>query len=365
MKPSVLLFAAFVSIFALYAQEFGDSRNAITELAKKYELREQTPPPEWSQRKDTPLFQIAWVADMHVENQDDVERNAALLCQIRTAIHPLAVVICGDSWGRGISPVERQRNFKDFLKKCLGDGIPAIVIPGDNWPQGYDEVFGANKFSFTLGGFRFICAAMDVAGSKNGCSIFYEDTMKWLENQFASAGNAPVVYIQHEPVEPPLTLSSPEIANLLDSTPNAILALAGHVHLDLAFSRKHWQQWICPTTMTTIRPTPAFKVLSFYNDAVICQNWERESLPPYKKYLPANKFLIARIPKELQTGIHKVAKFSMDDFQAMPPRPFVSDPTLDARQTEITRRTMQFAIQHALKTSRSPNTKNATKTDDN
>lgn len=365
MKALAAIFIALAFVIAFNAQDFGANRSAITELARKFELREQTPPPEWSQRKDAPLFQIAWISDMHIENQSTAEFNASILLQIRQLIHPVALLVSGDSWGMGATPTERQQSLKDFLKACLKDEIHAIVIPGDNWPQGYDTVFGANKFAFTLGGFRFICAAMDAAGSTNGCSRFADDTMEWLKNQFAAAQNSPIIYVQHEPVEPPLTLSAPEVAKLLDQTPNAILALAGHVHLDLAFSHRHWQQWICPTTMKAARQTTIFKVLSFYNDAVICQNWERNNTSTDQNFAPANKFLMAKIPAGLQAELHSVTKFSMDDYTAMPPRPIAYEPSLDANAKALTQRITQFAMDFALKNTRSQNTQNAHKTDDN
>lgn len=344
--------AAFLCSYTFSAQDFGANNDKLVDLVRKLEPREQTPPPDWAQRTDTPLFQIAWVSDMHIVYPPSVEVNREILTQIREKTHPVAVIISGDSCGMGNSPRERQENLRDFLKESLGDDIGTIVVPGDNWPQGFDEVFGANKFAFTLGGFRFICASSDASGIKNGCSIFYPDTMEWLKKQLASSGNSPVIYVQHEPVEPPGTLSAAEIAAIFDKTPNVRLALGGHIHLDLAFSRAHWKQWLCPTTMQRPNASTTFKLLSFYRDAIICQNWEKETGAECTNFRPVNKFLIARIPEVFQAGLHKVEKFSMDDYQAMPPRACVSDPKLDERLNELTQQLLKFTLKFALQQKR-------------
>lgn len=39
----------------------------------------------------------------------------------------------------------------------------------------------------------------------------------------------------------------------------------------------------------------------------------------------------------------------MEEPSLMPPRPFVSDPGLDARAEELTSRLMRFALQYGLK----------------
>lgn len=349
MRKTPLVIAITLFALALFGQEFGTNRSTLIELASKFELKATNQPPEWAQRQDKPLFQMAWMCDMHIESQQALEFNAMILRQIREKIHPIALIVGGDSWGLGNTPVKRQERFRNFLLENLGDDIGTIVIPGDNWPQGFDKVFGPSKFAFTVGGFRFICSAMDMAGSKNGCSVFSLDTFNWLKTQLNQAGKAPVIYIQHEPVEPPMTISSPKLAEMLDNTPNAILALGGHMHLDLAFSRKHWQQWVCPSTIPKIKEHSAFKVISFYRDAIICQNWQKEA--DSNTFSPVNKFLQVTIPAEFRDGLSETQKFTKEDFQAMPPRGLISDPELDAYSQELTQRLLQFAMRFAMKSS--------------
>ena len=335
---SLLWLALFVG-----AQELGADRDRFFEMAKKFELKFQATPPTGFLHQEEPFFQFAWLSDMHIENQTIRQETQKLLEQIRQEIHPLAVLITGDSWGIGAKPLSRQKDFQAFLREAL-QATPIIVLPGDNWPEAFQEVFGTDTYAFTLGGFRFICASVDASGRRNGCSVFEQDTRDWLRTQFSQAGKHPVIYIQHEPVEPPMTLDAPDIAAMLDATPSTLLALGGHLHLNLAFRRRHWRQWVAPSTGRS--HCPVFKVLSFYADAVTAQDWEKST--ENGKYLPVKKYLVAQIPEEFRKNLHAVSKFQMEDYQPMPARARKMDPTLDARVQEVNHLLMQYALRFAM-----------------
>lgn len=340
---AILAFLLFLS-YGLSAQDLGGRRDQFFEMAKRFELQVQTPAPTWALRRDEPLFRIAWLSDMHIQDAAGVELHRKLLQHLVAATHPLALLVTGDSWGMpNQSPVERQRRFREFLRSVAPD-TPAIVLPGDNWPQGFEEVFGPSKFAFTLGGFRFICAAVDVAGRANGCSLYDEETLDWIEKEVSSAKRL-VIFLQHEPIEPPCTLDAPRVAAILDKSPNAFLALGGHLHLDLAFTRGHWQQWIAPSTGRSHRP--ACKVLTFYNDAVIAQDWEYQ--PQTKSWQPVSKFLRARVPKALRDLPEYPDGFAPQDRTELPARAIRFDASLDARQQELTQRLLQFALQFVMR----------------
>lgn len=344
-----LALAAICMLFGLLgapsvpAQELGEARQGFFEMAKKYEIQAQEPAPAWALRRDMPLFRLAWLSDTHVENAASQEALRGILTQIREEIQPLAVLFTGDNWGWGKTGPQRQWAFRQFLEETLGEELPAVVLPGDNWPQGFEEVFGASKFAFSLGGFRFIAAAPDAAGSANGCSLHDPETLQWLKAELEAAGERPVIYLQHEPVQPPSTLDAPKVAALLDRTPQVFLALGGHFHLNLEFARGHWRQWIAPSTGRSHRP--AFKVLSFYSDCVISQDWEEDGEGTYR---PVSKFLRAIVPPRLREGLHPVRAFQREELSQLPPAPLRKEPELDAHAPELTRTLMAFALRYAL-----------------
>lgn len=335
----------FVMAFCLFlsAQEFGANRGAFTEMAKRYEVKVRTELPEWANRPEKPLFRLAWISDMHIEKEAGKEYHRRIFQQIKSEIHPTALLITGDSWGLGNDPVKRQQAFRDFLESSCGKDLPRIVLPGDNWPIGFSQVFGPSKFAFTLGGFRFVCASMDRGGKSNGCSLYDADTLEWLKAQFANAEDRPVIFVQHEPVEPPMTLDAPKVAAMMDKTPTAFLALAGHVHLNLEFTRSHWRQWIAPSSGRS--HCPAFKVLSFYRFGVVSQDWEEGT---DGKFHPVDKWLCAPVPKEYRKELVTVTEFHLEDYQAMPARAFQFDASLDSHTEEITQQLTQYAAKFAF-----------------
>ena len=342
MTRRLAILAVLLLTFLVVAQEFGAERGRFFELARKFELKAQAMPPTGFDHPSAPLFQMVWLSDMHIESQTIRLETQKLLEQIHQEIQPLAVLITGDNWGIGEKPWQRQKDFQAFLRETLHK-TPTIVLPGDNWPEAFHEVFGTDTYAFTLGGFRFVCASVDASGGRKGCSIFAQDTLGWLKMQLAQAGGHPVIYIQHEPVEPPMMLDAPKIAAMLDDTPSVLLALGGHLHLNLALPRKHWCQWVAPSTR---QPRSAFKVLSFYTDAMTAQDWEKPS--GQEKYLPVGKYLLVRIPMEFRKSLHAVSKFQMEDYQAMPARARKIDSALDARVQEINRMLTMYAFRFVV-----------------
>lgn len=350
------LFAFFLSCGALYSQEFGGARGTFLEIAKRYEVAEQRPVPGWALRKDKPLFQIAWLSDMHITSPEKREYHRALLQQIREDLKPVAVLFSGDNWGMGADGAERSRGFRQFLDQCLGteggqDRVEAIAIPGDNWPL--ETAFASRQFAFTLGGFRFVAFAPDRGGKANGCTLHAQESLQWLEEELERAGTAgqPVIYIQHEPLLPPATLDAPEISMMLDKSPQAFLALGGHFHLDLEFTKGHWRQWICPSSGHSHRP--GFRLLSFYPDCVVSQAWEESAAPEDKgRYRPVPKYLRAPIPVRFRSGLHAVESCDAVDVSRREGNPYREDPDLDAEVEQVTGAMVDYALRHAVQQSR-------------
>ena len=352
-----LLFAAF-SLFAgaLYSQELGGARGTFLEIAKRYEVAEQHPAPVWTHRKDKPLFRMAWLSDMHITTPEGMERHKKLLTKIRKELKPVAVIFSGDNWGIGLDGVERSRTFRQFLDLCLGKKdekgfVKAIVIPGDNWASGFETAFASRQVAFTLGGFRFIAFAPDRGGKKNGCTLHSRESLQWLEDElsYAAISDQPVIYIQHEPLLPPSTLDAPKISMMLDKAPQAFLALGGHLHLDLEFTKGHWRQWVCPSSGKSHRP--GFKLLSFYPDCVIAQAWEEDPEEP-GEFRAVSKYLRAPIPLQCRSDLSSVKTYDPEDVSRRAHISYQEDPDLDAEVDLVTNAMVDYALRYVIQRSR-------------
>lgn len=350
------LLALLLSCGALCSQEFGGARGTFQEIAKRYEVQEQSPAPGWALRKDKPLFQIAWLSDMHITSLEKREYHRKLLKQIREDLKPVAVLFSGDNWGMGADDAERSRGFRQFLEQSLGkegeeDSVEAIAIPGDNWPL--EAAFASRQFAFTLGGFRFVAFAPDCGGRANGCTLHARESLQWLEEELrrAAVAGQPVIYIQHEPLLPPSTLDAPEVSGMLDKAPQAFLALAGHMHLDLEFTKGHWRQWICPSSGHSHRP--GFRLLSFYPDCVVSQAWEESPDPDDGgRYRPVPKYLRAPVPVRCRNGLFAVEAYDAVDVSRREHNPYREDLELDAEVERVTRAMVDYALQYVVQQAR-------------
>ena len=67
------------------------------------------------------------------------------------------MLFTGDNWGWGKTGPQRQWAFRQFLEETLGEELPAVVLPGDNWPQGFEEAFGAHVPEYVLSFTQLLC----------------------------------------------------------------------------------------------------------------------------------------------------------------------------------------------------------------
>jgi len=107
----------------------------------------------------TPLWSFAWVTDMHLDDSL-LDYTAGAFRHIDEQLKPHFVVITGDNNAIAPPPTDpkhpepqatrRQLFLKDYLGKNLK--TPYAIIPGDNWPEDFDRVFGPRQYSFDCGG---------------------------------------------------------------------------------------------------------------------------------------------------------------------------------------------------------------------
>ena len=320
-------------------------------IAKQFEVTERPTPPKWATRAAPPLFRIAWLTDQHITGPDSTKTSHDALKYIREVLKPDAVVITGDNIGtRPRTPkgtpvtLQRQRDFQAMLKKALGE-TPFWVIPGDNWPKDFEKVFGATHYSFDFGGFHFIFNTVDIVGKRDGCARFSEATWKWLREDLAAHNAQPVVYLQHYTCLPPSFLDANPLAELFKKTPQLVLALAGHLHLDLEFHAGHWAQWDGPSLGRSHRP--AFKFLSFYKDQIVAVSIEQDA--ETGAFRPVNKFTRVKIPEALRGALHKPEPGEgAVGYSELPPAPQTLDTALDALESKIMQNVKSFGLRFAV-----------------
>lgn len=350
MKKIIQIFLFFIASMALVAMD--DEAAKYFDLAKQFEVHEVATAPKWAIRAVDPLLRVVWLTDQHITDIDSIKMSHDALVYIRDVLKPDAVFITGDNIGtnpkgmKGASTTfQRQADFKAMLKKALRE-IPFWVIPGDNWPKDFDKVFGATHYSFDLGGFHFIFNTVDVTGQNNGCSRFSEKTWKWLRADLADHPSQPVIYLQHEPCLPPSFLDAPQLADLFDETPQLLLAIAGHLHLDLEFTKQHWSQWVGPSVGRSHRP--GFKLIAFYSDQIVATTHEWD--PASKNFRPINKFQRVKVPEALRSALHRLEPGeTLAGYAELPPEPREINPRLDELAPIVMKNVKAFGLRFAMK----------------
>ncbi len=352
--------AKFFSTIILVLVLLGFSRAAephqrLIETAKSFEVKALPEPPPWATTAAPALFQVGWLTDLHITSEESLALVKAACNKLRDELKPEVTFITGDNCGlpekllplssdKNI-PLRRQKWLQEFLEQELAR--PYIIIPGDNWPGEFESVFGSDKQSFAFAGFQFIFASLDnQASGKEGCLTFTEQSWQWLEKEFQQNAAMPCIFILHEPVYPPGFLEAPRLARLFAAHPQMLLALGGHLHLDLEFCRQSWTQWCGPALGRSHRP--AFKWLSFYPQRIVMNSYEWQESS--KQFLSVCKWQQVEVPEHLQPKQAPKDTFQPEKHYLYPPKPRQEVPALGQRQAEYSRLTLQFILELGLET---------------
>ena len=197
------------------------------ELGRKYELKESAEAPAWAADEADPLFRFVHITDVHYH-----PRLRKLLLEalhyISNKVRPAFVVMTGDN--AGSARLVRQRAFKRMLDGSLH--VPCFILRGDNWPQGFTEVFGDPNWSFVCGGVGFVGASLDRDAINLGIGVLSETTFTWIRERLDAHADRPVLYFQHVNVMPPTFLDAPKLLTELQSRRNVVATVTGHLHRD-------------------------------------------------------------------------------------------------------------------------------------
>ncbi len=309
--------------------------------ARNLELAPMAERPDWVPDTE-PLFRLGWFSDLHLIDKESIQRTTLACHQLRDEIRPLAVILTGDNCGLPSEALPghpegdeldlaRQQWLHDFLKRELS--LPCLAVPGDNWPWRFTEVLGPDKRSFDFAGLHFIFLGMDeqARGGPDGCQLIRPETLDWLADDLRRCAPRPAIFIMHEPVYPPTFLDANQLAELFDETPNFLLALGGHLHLDLQFGRKHWHQWCAPSIGRSHRP--AFKVMDFHHDCIIMTSYELTA--DGERFAQAPKWQLAALPPSFRLAETPPKAFLPENLRLAPHQGREDNPELAKRHSEL------------------------------
>lgn len=342
------LFSELLLLPAHAAQPRGmdDGRiHDIRNLARRFEVPLMAKKPVWAQPKSKCLFSFAWISDIHL-NQHGIKRLIRGLHFIDHQLKPNFVLITGDN--SAIIPpatattsgqsknLRRQLFFRELLQKNLR--TPTVVIPGDNWPGAFEQVFGSFHFSFNYGGVHFLCTGLDQVAPGEGCGIFNPKTWKWMRADLAANKDRPTLFIMHESILPPAFLEAGKVRKMLESSPNVIGCLNGHIHLDLEFHSQQVGYLVCPAFGP--HPAHAIKRVSVYRHALILTTYRQKN----DTWVQEKKWQRLDIPLRLRSALDGPAPgpFKRENEQHLPPTPRILNKKLAKRSGELLAPAFQF-----------------------
>jgi len=299
--------------------------------------------PGWAKAAGAPLWSFAWVSDLHLD-ESRREFAAKAFRHIDEELKARFALFTGDNNAIAAAPaaagppeplgVRRQRFFKAFLQDRLK--TPPVVIPGDDWPEGFDRVFGAKQYSFDYGGLHFLLLAPDRTfhgQGMEGLSVFDEPTWTWIREDLDRSREDPTVLAIHEPFVPCTFLDAPRLRTLVDRYPNVIAALQGHLHVDLEFRSKDRTYLVAPALGKT--SPPGMKLIHVHPEVLIVRTIQYDKSAG--RFAATDRWQKIPIPKP-QRG--KPAKppepgFAMRNYHCVAPHPHIDDPALAGRKGEL------------------------------
>ena len=303
--------------------------------------------PAWAKIDQPPLFTFTWLTDVHL-SPARTQFFAAALHQIDAELKPDLVVITGDNnyVAEPDDPenpqprsLRRHRFFKKFLDEHLK--TPYAIIPGDNWPENFEKVFGPCQYSFDFGGLHMVFASIDRADHRSeGLAVFGEPTWAWLRSDLEQNRDRPTIFLMHEPVLPPTFLDAGELRKLLDKYPNVLAGFHGHLHIDMQVDSPIRSYLTCPALRA--RPHSGLKHVKVYRHALIVRTLEYD--PTSKRLEMVNKWQKVDVPLQLGGKLHKLEPGAplMKDLDVVPAHEHLDDPKLAERRQELVALAMDF-----------------------
>ena len=288
---------------------------------------------------------------MHI-SASTLQYTADSLHHVDTQWKPDFVLFTGDNNGHP-APVDpnvlesrdlrRQRFLKQFLAEHLK--TPYVIIPGDNWPEEFDKVFGAKQYSFDRGGLHFVLLAPDRVWSlpkHEGLSVFDTATWDWIESDLQQARQRPTLVAIHEPVFPPTFLDAPRLRQMLARYPNVVAVLQGHLHVDLHMNADGKAYLVAPSLQRP--PTPGMKLVEVHEAELIIRTVSHDAAKRQFEMQPRVQRI--GLPAGLQRPVAPPvgSTFTRGNYSALPAQPLVKDASLEGRSGELVKNALRLFL---------------------
>ena len=315
-------------------------RAVVQKVLDHMEIEPQAEEPDWARPNSPPLFTFAWMSDFHLD-ATRLELVKQAFAYVDEEVDADFVMITGDNgaYAPGSADQEpvlpitlrRQRFLHGFLAENLR--TPYVIIPGDNWPQDFDKVFGASQFSFDYGGIHFLFTSLDRCTELPGLAAFDEATWEWMRGDLDRNQDRPCLFIMHEHIAPPSFLDAGKAQKMLEEHPQVVAALCGHLHADVELQVGRIKYLLCPG----LGPNPrhGFKTVKVYREALILRTVEYNA--QQKRYEQVMKWQRIDVPESLRSSLHrpKDGTFTKHNYSEVPPHPYREDPELLRRTPEM------------------------------
>lgn len=328
--------------------------DVVQEALQKMEIQPLPEEPDWAEFESPPLFTFAWMSDFHLDGSRlELLKQAFRYVDQEVAVH--FVMITGDNnafapefeyQGR-VPPVTLRRQL--FMQRFLAQNLrtPYVIIPGDDWPQDFEKVFGAFQFSFDYGGMHFLFTTLDrCTYGVEGRAVFDESTWDWMREDLNHNKNRPCLFMMHETIAPPSFLDAVKTRAMLEEHPNVIAVFCGHLHADVQFRLGRLNCLVCPGL--GMNPRHGFKVVRVYREALILRTVEYNA--EKKQFEKVMKWQRIDIPESLQASLHRPGehRFTKKNYSEVRPHPRRSDPQLMERSLELVGPLIRFLGESAI-----------------
>jgi outer membrane protein assembly factor BamB len=176
-------------------------------------------------------LRFAWVSDTHVGSDRGADDLRASVADINAQPNLSFVLVTGD-----ITEMGSYTNFRTAKDILDGLRIPYHIIPGnhdtkwsDSGGSDFTRLWGADRFAFESGGFRFIGLSQGPV-LRMGDGHWAPQDVRWLEGLLSEAGAAakPTVFVTHYPLDAGIA-NWYVVLDKLKTVPT-VAVLAGHGH---------------------------------------------------------------------------------------------------------------------------------------
>jgi outer membrane protein assembly factor BamB len=182
-----------------------------------------------------PTLRFAWLSDLHTGSDRGEADLRASVADINAQSGLSFVIVSGD-----VTEMGSYENLS-LAKRILDElAVPYHIIPGNHdtkWSgsggSDFARLWGADRFAFEAGGFRFIGLSQGPV-LRMGDGSWAPQDVRWLDGLLADRASAdkPLVFVSHYPIDPSIS-NWYVVLDKLKTVPT-VAVLAGHGHKNQA-----------------------------------------------------------------------------------------------------------------------------------